>query len=53
MVPSLVDERKLAQTIKTRIDAAARGATPMLSMTDASRILRERRKARVRCSNAG
>ncbi|MGH7285193.1 MAG: hypothetical protein ACRELY_27030 [Polyangiaceae bacterium] len=47
------DERKLAQTIKTRIDAAARGTTPMVSMTDASRILRDRRKARARRSNAG
>lgn len=44
------DERKLALKIKNRIDAAARGATPTISMTEASRVLRERRKARGRQS---
>ena len=44
------DERKLALKIKNRIDAAACGATPMISMTEASRVLRERRKARGRQS---
>ena len=44
------EERALAQKIKTRIDAAARGKTPMVSMTEASRVLRERRKTRGRPS---
>ena len=44
------DERGLALKIKKRIDAAARGDTPMVSMTEASRILRERRKTRGRQS---
>ena len=39
-------ERDLAHTIKRRIDEAAGGKTPMVSMTDASKILRDRRKAR-------
>jgi hypothetical protein len=39
-------ERDLARTIKRRIDAAARGETRMVSMADANKILRERRKAR-------
>lgn len=40
-------ERALAKTIKRRIDAAARGETKTISMTDANAILRERRKARA------
>jgi hypothetical protein len=47
------DERQLALTIKRRIDAAARGETTIVSMADASRILRERRKARGRRPSAG
>jgi hypothetical protein len=39
-------ERALARTIKRRIDAAARGQTPMVTMAEADKILRERRKAR-------
>ena len=45
------NERALAMKIKTRIDTAARGATPMVSMSEATRVLRERRKARARQSS--
>ena len=46
-------ERKLALTIKKRIDMAARGQTAMVSMAEATQVLRERRKARGRRPSAG
>ncbi len=36
----------LAKTIKRRIDAAARGESTMVTMTEANGILRDRQKAR-------
>ena len=39
-------ERALAETIKRRIDAAARGETRTVSISDANRVLRERQRAR-------
>jgi hypothetical protein len=44
------DERALALKIKARIDAAARGETTTVSVTEATRVLRDRRKARGRTS---
>jgi hypothetical protein len=46
------DERRLAVKIKSRIDAAARGDTRMVSMPEAAQILRERRKSRARRTSA-
>jgi hypothetical protein len=46
------NERSLATKIKRRIDAAARGDTPMVSMPEATRILRARRKARAKNTDA-
>jgi hypothetical protein len=40
------DERTLALTIKNRIDAAARGSAPLVTMKEAARVLRARRKTR-------
>jgi hypothetical protein len=39
-------ERKLLLTVKGRIDAAARGETKMVSMTEADRIVREKLRSR-------
>jgi hypothetical protein len=39
-------ERALAETIRRRLDAAARGETRTVSMLEADGILRERQKAR-------
>jgi hypothetical protein len=39
-------ERVLAETVKRRIDAAARGETRMLTMSEANAILADRRKGR-------
>jgi len=39
-------DRALAETIKRRIDAAARGETRMVTMVEANGILRARQRAR-------
>lgn len=44
-------ERQLARTIKRRVEAAARGETRMVSMTEADKVLRDRRAARRVATN--
>jgi hypothetical protein len=40
-------ERALALVLKRRIDAAARGETSLVSMSEADKFLRDRRKGRL------